>query len=101
MLTTVEYAAEKSKVQFFQQFLHGQPMMGCDELEDTFESAKAKWCVIGHGHMILTGNPGSEPDVRSILPGAFIAQDAKGFDQISSGDVPGGFHAARTSSRTK
>ncbi len=90
-----------SDIQFFQQLLDTQIVVGCDKLEDAFESAKAQWGVIGHGDMLLTKKQGSKSDVRSILPGAFITQDAKGFNQIGSGDIAGRFHAASTSSRTK
>jgi hypothetical protein len=57
------------KLQFFKQLLIAQTVMGCDKLQDAFESAKAQWGVIGHGHMILTRKPGRKSDVRSILPG--------------------------------
>lgn len=69
MLTTVENAAEKSKVQFFQQFLHGQPMMGCDPFKNATEGSSFDWLMAGHHLMVLTvllaGDGMWEPFCRS------------------------------------
>ena len=75
--------------------------MGGHEFQDAFERAHADGMMMGHGDMELAVKLGGEADMGTVLPDAFVTEHPQGFDQVRSRDIPRGFHAARTSSRTK
>jgi len=51
--------------------------------------------------VVLAVAPGGHADVRSLLTGRFIPQDAESLDQSRAIDVARQLHAASISSRTK
>ena len=57
--------------------------------------------MIGHDEVMFTAALSDQVHVTAALPGNRVLKDPQRGDQLPAGDVPGKFHAAMTSSRTK
>jgi hypothetical protein len=72
-----------------------------DVLQDAGECACFDRMMIGNDFVVLAVALCSDPNVRSLLPGCLIAQDAQRLDQSRAVNIAWQSHQARTSSRTK
>ena len=73
-----------------------------DRAHDAIERADAKGFVIGHRNALGGRNIGGEYDVAALLIDLMVTEiPAEDFDQFPPADIPGNFHAARISSRTR
>jgi hypothetical protein len=89
------------QVEFFQELVHGQPVMGGNKFQDTFKGSNFDRMMFGNRDVELAVKLGGQADVGTVLPDAFVAQNAQRLEQFWSGDIARRLHAAITSSRTK
>ena len=75
--------------------------MGGDAFEDAGKSPGFDRMMIGNDLVVFSIHLRGHADVGAFLSVNRITQDAQGFDQLRPVDIPGDFHRARTSSRTK
>jgi hypothetical protein len=60
-----------------------------------------EWAVVRDRDMLFSVHLGGKPNVRALLPDLLIPERTQGFGQSGAVDIPGDFHRAMTSSRTK
>lgn len=84
------------------QLLDRELVVRRDGFQDATEKgSRFQRAVIRHRDVMRAVDARGEPDVRAVLPHAFVAKDAQRSRKICTIDIPWNLHTASASSRTK
>ena len=75
-ITIVSPTSRRLQVEFFQELVHGQPVMSGDKFQNTFKGPNFDGMMIGNCDVELAVKLGGQADVGTVLPDAFVAQNA-------------------------
>lgn len=89
------------EVDFQQQLLNTQPVMGGYMFQNTAECAGFDRGMIRNDLVILAVQLSCDSNMGTFLPVDQVTQNPECFYELRSINIPGGSHLARTSSRTK
>lgn len=100
-LDTMEFFTSKLQVEFVEQLIDVEAVVGGYVFKDVVQCTDFDWIVIRHGDVMLAALLCHQTDVGAGLPRHRVAEFSQSADQFRPVAVAGRFHTVRTSSRTK